>query len=408
MLYRNLKLYILILLIAGSAFASGWYFGSEGYTVEIKESRPEVVLSSKEPPEPETVTVSFAPFWRSFDLLNEKYVDQPLDQQKLLYGALQGLAGAVGDPYTAYLPPRENKEVKDNLNGRFEGIGAELGMREEQLTIIAPLEGSPAEAQGIKPADKILAVDGEETLEMTLTEAVQKIRGPAGTEVVLTLRRGDTAPFDVTIKRQQITIKSIKWEDKGDGVVYIRASRFGDSTSKDWDKVINEILASSLQTPASIILDVRSNPGGYLQASVHLASEFVNSGIIVAEEFRDGRRQELKPNHRGRLLNVPVVMLVNEGSASASEILAGALRDLKGAKLVGQKTFGKGTVQDVIEFDDTSSLHITIARWLTPSGARIDSEGLEVDVEVAQTEEDTKADIDTQLEKALEIAKGLS
>lgn len=407
MLYRNLKLYILILLIAGSAFASGWFLGSKGYAVEVKDNRPEVILSHKEPPDPGTIKIDFSAFWKAWDLLNEKYVDQPLDQQKLLYGALQGLAAAIGDPYTTYLPPKENKEVDDNLNGRFEGIGAELGMREGQLTIIAPLEGSPAESVGIKPADKILKVDGEETLEMTLAEAVQKIRGPAGTEVVLNLRRGDADPFDVPIKRQQITIKSISWQDKGDGVIYIRASRFGESTGTDWDKVINEILASNTPPPTSVILDVRSNPGGYLQASVHLASEFVNSGIIVAEQFGDGTRHELKPNHRGRLLNIPVVVLINEGSASASEILAGALRDLKGAKLIGQQSFGKGTVQDAVEFGDTSSLHVTIARWLTPNGENIDGVGLPVDFEVKLDEDKFKEGIDTQLEKAIEIAKTL-
>lgn len=406
---RNFKLYILILLIGGSTFAGGWRLGSKGYVVEVKDNLPGVVLTNREPTEPPKIEVDLATFWQAWDLLNERFVDQPLDPQKLLYGALKGLAAAVGDPYTAYLPPSENKEVLDSLNGRYEGIGAELGMRNDQLTVIAPLDGSPAESAGIKPGDKIQKVDGLPTSEMSLAEAVDKIRGPAETEVVLTLSRPAPTPednFAVTVRRERITVKSISWQDKGDGVVYLRVSRFGEQTAKDWDQRINEII-NGVKPIKAVVLDVRSNPGGYLQASIHLASEFVNSGVIVSEEFGDRTRQELKPNHRGRLTGVPVVVLINEGSASASEILAGALRDLKGAKLVGKKSFGKGSVQDAVDFEDTSSLHITIARWLTPNGENVDGKGLAVDFEVERTEEDVDAGRDPQLEKAVEIAKAI-
>ena len=397
------------------AFGSGWYLGGEGFVIKIEGSLPNVkgiqVTNRQTSQTPQNV--DFSVFWQTWEVLVTRHVDRPLNQQKLLYGALQGLAAAVGDPYTAFLPPVENKEVKDNLNGRYEGIGAELGMRDDQLTVIAPLDGSPAEEAGVQSGDIILKVDEEETSSLTLSEAVSRIRGPAGEVVALLLERKGGEPFSVEITRQQITIKSIRWEDKGEGIAYIRVARFGETTNTDWDRVVGEILSSALQPLSSVILDVRSNPGGYLQASIHIASEFVNTGVIVYEEFcppggeASESRQEFKSDHRGRLTAVPVVVLIDEGSASASEILAGALRDLKGAPLVGVKSFGKGTVQDAIEFNDSSSVHVTIARWLTPNGERIDGVGLTPDVVVERTEEEADADIDSQLEKAIEVAKGL-
>ena len=404
---QKLKTLILILLFSTATFASGWYLGNEGYAVEVENNPAKIqIINRKTAQTPQNL--DFSIFWRAWEVLNTRYVDRPLDSQKLLYGALRGLAEAVGDPYTAFLPPQENKEVKDNLNGRYEGIGAELGMRDGQLTIISPLDGSPAEAVGVQPRDIILKVDDEETAGLSLSEAVSKIRGPAGTVVVLTFERGEEEPFEVEITRQQITIESISWKAKDDGVIYIRVARFGEQTNKDWDAAVGEILTSlSPHLPTSIILDVRSNPGGYLQASIHIASEFTNTGVIVYEEFGNGQRQEFKSDHRGRLLAVPVVVLINEGSASASEILAGALRDLKGSQLVGEQSFGKGTVQDAVEFTDGSSVHVTIARWLTPSGDRLDGIGLTPDVVVERTEEEASAGVDSQLEKAIEIAKAL-
>ena len=413
---RNIKFYILILLFSISTFTAGLWVGHQGYEVKVEGKLPSVksvrIINRQTAATPQNL--DFGIFWQTWDVLTTRHVDRPFDPQKLLYGALKGLAAAVDDPYTAFLPPAENKEVKDDLNGRYEGIGCELGMRDDRLTVISPLDGSPAEAAGIKAGDVILKVDEEETAALTLSEAVSKIRGPAGTTVGLTLQRGEAEPFAVEIKREQITVKSISWEDStsprlrgADGVVYIRVARFGEQTNSDWDNAIGEILNSQLSTLNSIILDVRSNPGGYLQASIHIASEFVNTGTIVFEEFGNGQRQEFKADHRGRLLQVPVVVLIDEGSASASEILAAALRDLRGSKLVGTKSFGKGTVQDAVELGDGSSVHVTIARWLTPKGVNIDEKGLEPEVVVARTEEEVSAGKDAQLEKAVEIARGL-
>ncbi len=405
---QKLKILILILFFSAATFVGGWYFGNQGYEVGFKDSSLGVqgvqIINkgtSSLPP-----TIDFSVFWEVWDTLEGRHVDRPLDPQQLLYGALKGLAEAVGDPYTAFLPPQENKEVQDNLNGRYEGIGAELGIRDEQLTIISPLDGSPAEAAGVLPGDIILKVDDEETANLSLNEAVSKIRGPAETAVGLTLKRGEDEPFVVEILRQEITVKSVSWEMKEDGIVYIRVARFGEATNTDWDRVVGEILASQPKT-TSIILDVRSNSGGYLQASIHIASEFTNTGVIVYEDFGNGQKREFKSDHQGRLTMVPVVVLINGGSASASEILAGALRDLKGSQLVGEQSFGKGTVQDAIEFTDGSSVHVTIARWLTPIGDNVDETGLEPTTVIERTEEELDAGVDSQLEKALEIAKGL-
>ncbi len=419
---RNIKLYILILLFSTATFIGGWYLGGRGYSVEVGSSPPEVKIVNRQTSQTPQ-NLDFSIFWQAWDILSTRHVDRPFDSQKLLYGALKGLAAAVDDPYTAFLPPVENKEVKDNLNGRYEGIGAELGLRDGQLTVIAPLDGSPAEEAGVQSGDVILKVDDVETATLTLSEAVSRIRGPAGKVVALLLKRDGGESFPVEITRQQITVKSIRWEDlstsleagEASGVVYIRVARFGEQTNADWDVAVGEIInsvasrrSSGTQIPnPKIILDVRSNPGGYLQASIHIASEFTNTGVIVYEEFGDGQRQEFKSDHRGRLTAIPVIVLIDEGSASASEILAGALRDLKGAPLVGEKSFGKGTVQDAVEFTDGSSVHVTIARWLTPNGDRIDGVGLTPDVVVERTEEEVSAGKDMQLEKAVEVAKGM-
>jgi carboxyl-terminal processing protease len=423
MIRKNNKNHILIsVAFAVFTFALGWFVGVRGigseavgtlsggkvdFSAVLQKAQSSPGACAQGCPNIGSGAVDWDTFSRVWKELNSKFVEQPLDQQGLFYGALKGLAAAANDPYTVFLPPPDNQRLKDNLNGRYEGIGAELGMRDNQLAVIAPLDGSPAQAAGLKAGDKILKVDGEETGGMTLSEAVGKIRGPAGEAVVLNLRRDGGDPFDLTIVRAQITVKSVKWEDKGDGLVYIRVSRFGEQTARDWDNAVGEITSQNPSVKA-IILDVRSNPGGYLQASIHIASEFIPQGVVVSEQFGDGTKRDFKANRRGKLVGVPVVVLIDEGSASASEILAGALRDQLGAKLVGKKSFGKGTVQDSIEFKDKSSLHVTIAYWLTPNGDKINGKGLTPDVEVALDEEKFKQDnVDTQLERALEIARGL-
>lgn len=364
-------------------------------------------------------TVDLSLFWDVWNLLHQEYLRQDLlDPQELLYGAARGLTQALGDPYTAFLSPEENAETKDGLNGQYEGIGAELGMKDERLLIIAPLEGSPAESLGVRAGDFIAEIDGASTAGVSLTEAVSRIRGESGSDVVLKLIRGEgkqAMDLSVTIRRAKITLKSVKWETgdaaaqrlggnslPGKGIFYIRLSRFGESTVSEWSTAINEILAVPGGSKG-IVLDLRNNPGGLLSAAIQIASDFFGSGLVVSEEFGDGRRQDFPSTGVNRLGGIPTVVLINEGSASASEILAAALKYHVGATLVGSKSFGKGTVQDAQDLRDGAGVHVTVAKWLTPKGECIDGQGITPDVEVAVTESDIVASKDPQLLTALEL-----
>lgn len=394
---RNLIL--LVLFFAVSVYV-GYGFGRQGYALEIKRNPPKIEIINQTPV---GRRLDFSLFWEVFDQLSQKSIYRPLDGQKALYGAIRGLTESLEDPYTTFLNPTQNESVNSSLAGQYEGIGAELGIKNDQLIIVTPLDDSPAKTVGVRTGDQILKIDGRETAGLSLTEAVSQIRGKAGTPVVLTLRReSGEEPFNLTITRAKITVQSIKWEDKGQEIAYLRVSRFGETTNDEWDRSVIEI-KNRLPKLRGLVLDLRYNPGGYLQSAVHLASEFLDSGVVVWEEAADGTRKAFRTDHRGQLTKVPVVVLVNEGSASASEILAGALRDVRGYKLVGQKTFGKGSVQDTRNFSDGSGLHVTVAKWLTPKGTSIHGQGLEPDVKIEVKDEEITMDKDPQLEKALEM-----
>lgn len=393
---------IIFLLIAAVSGYFGYDLGSRGYTLKIKKFPPQIEVLNRSVP---SQNIDFALFWQVLDMLNQKSIYRPLDAKKVLYGAIKGLTDSLGDPYTTFLSPSQNESVSSSLEGKYEGIGAELGMKNTQLVVVAPLDESPAKTANIRAGDTIIKIDGLDTSGISLTEAVSKIRGKSGTTVVLNIfREGVDKPFDVTITRAKITVQSVKWEDKGNGIAYIRISRFGETTSEEWDKAVSETF--TLQNGLKgLIIDVRSNPGGYLQSAIHIASEFVKSGTVVQEEFADGTRQPFMVDHRGRFTQVPVAVLINKGSASASEILAGALRDARGAKLIGEKSFGKGSVQDAQSFPDGSGVHITIAKWLTPNGTSIHGQGLDADVKMELQEEDVSSGKDPQLSKALELVQ---
>ncbi len=394
------KYLIIFLLVVAISGYFGYDLGSRGYTLKIKKFPPQLEVINRSVP---SQNIDFALFWQVLDMLNQKSIYRPLDGKKVLYGAIKGLTDSLGDPYTTFLNPSQNETVNSSLEGKYEGIGAELGMKNSQLIVITPLDDSPARMANIRAGDFIIKINDADTSGISLTEAVSKIRGKSGTNVVLNLfREGVDKPFDVTITRAKIAVQSVKWEDKGNGIAYIRISRFGETTNEEWDKTVSE--AFTLQGGLKgLIIDVRSNPGGYLQSSIHIASEFVKSGTVVQEEFADGTRQPFIVDHRGRFLQIPVVVLINKGSASASEILAGALRDARGAKLIGEKSFGKGSVQDAQSFPDGSGVHITIAKWLTPAGTSINGQGLEADVKIELLEEDVTSGRDPQLSKALEL-----
>jgi carboxyl-terminal processing protease len=346
-------------------------------------------------------------FWDAYDLLNSEYVDKPLDQQKLLHGAISGMVAAAGDPYTVFFDPEQAKEFANELQGTFEGIGAEIGTKNEQLVIIAPLDDSPAQRAGLLPGDIIISIDGESTAGMTVDLAVSKIRGKAGTEVKLMIIHSEiTEPKEITIKRAQIEVKSVKMEMKdvdGKKIAVIKMSRFGEDTQGLLNHAVDVILQSGVK---GIILDLRSNPGGYLETAVTTASNWVDTDqIVLRERGSDGSEKNYASKTWPKLKGIKTIVLVNGGSASASEIVAGALQDYGLATLLGEKTFGKGSVQELQQMKDGSSIKITTAKWYTPNDRSINKNGLEPDVKVEMTRDDVLNDRDPQMDRALELLK---
>lgn len=400
--FNTFQKYLVLTLAGISLFFVGFYFGKQGLDAKFIKKDYKVEITRKDPPAKQ---VDFSLFWEVWDTLNSTYLERPLDAQKMVYGAIKGMVEALDDPYTSFLPPVENKQAEASLNGTYEGIGAELGEKENQIIVISPFDGSPAKDAGIRPGDAILRVDDKNTSGMAVTDVVKLIRGDAGTVVKLTIgREGDREPREITIKRGQIKVDSITWEDKKDGVAYIRISRFGDDTNKLWDETVAKINTEMPEINA-VIVDVRGNPGGYLDSAIHIAGEFYKDKPVIYEEYASGKQIERATERIGSLNGVPVVVLIDEGSASASEILAAALRDNAAATLVGQKSFGKGTIQDVRNFEDGSGVHITIAKWLTPNKEWVHEKGIEPQIKVEVTAEDIEADKDPQLDKAIETAK---
>lgn len=349
-------------------------------------------------------TIDFSLFWKVWNILKEKYVDRGgLDAKKLFYGSIKGMLAATGDPYTTFFDPEEQKSFDEDMTGKFEGIGAEMGIRDEILTIIAPLDDAPAQKAGLRPNDRILKINGEKTTSLALEEAVSKIRGQKGTDVVLNIYRdGEEEARDVTVTRDVINVKSVKTEFREDGIAVLRVSRFGDSTEKEYREAV---AATVKKGPRAIILDLRSNPGGLLDAAVSMASLMIPSGqTVVWEENGNGDRRAEKTEGGDVLSGIPTVVLIDEGSASASEILSGALReDRDNVTLVGKKSFGKGSVQELIPVGTDMSVKVTVARWLTPKGNQINEKGITPDVEVPITIDDIKNGRDPQLEKAVEV-----
>jgi len=404
--FKKFQLVLFTLILAGSTFFAGMYLGKRGYDVEIKRHPPEVRILNKAPSADE---VDFALFWEVWTNVSKDYLNRPVDNQQMVYGAIKGMVESLGDPYTSFLPPTVNKVITNALNGAYEGVGMELGMKDGFLIVVAPLDGSPAKSAGIKSGDKILAIEGESTAGITVNEAVSKIRGPAGSISTLKIQRAEAEPFGITIKRDKISVSSVTWEDKGEGTAYIRISRFGADTNDDWDKTVKEVNVRMSELNA-IVLDLRGNPGGYLQSAVHIASDFYTNKPVLYEENALGEQMPFNAQGTPDFDRIPVIVLIDEGSASASEILSAALRENIAAVLVGEQSFGKGTIQDSQEFKDGSGLHVTIAKWLTSKKLWVgekdadDKPGLKPDELVALSEEDVSAGKDPQLAKALEMA----
>ena len=390
-------------VVAIIAFAIGFAMGQKKVEIARKNFIPSITITGQSPPSRETV--DFSLFWEVLGTIPQKYLEKSaIDGQKILYGAISGMVRSLGDPYTAFLDPKQNQAVKSELSGSFEGVGIQIGFnKEKRLVVIAPLFGTPAEKVGIVARDLILKIDKRETFDLTLPEAVDLIRGPAGSKVKLVLQReGADKSYEVEITREQITVKSVVVEfrdDDGGKVAVVKVSRFGETTDREWDEAVNRV---QLEKANAVIVDMRNNPGGLLVSAIHLASEFVG-GTVVKQEMADGSVGSLPADHVGELVKIPLVVLVNGGSASASEIFAGAIADNRRGRLVGEQTFGKGTVQDALDFTGGSGLHITVAKWLTPKGRSINGTGITPDVIIELTPEDREADRDPQMEKALEL-----
>ena len=401
------RIFVFSVILILVSFGGGYVAGISGFIANSKNF-PKVIISREVPPEKE---LDFSLFWRVWDTLQASYLDKSkIIESEMVYGAIKGMVAAVGDPYTVFLTPTENKVSEEDLQGNFDGVGIQIGFKGTRLAVIAPLPDSPAERAGVKPGDLILGIKDEKkdielaTTGMSLPQAVQIIRGAKGTKVTLTLfREGLSEPSVVDLIRDTIDVPSVTLDFVGESekVAHIKVLKFGAETKQEWSTKVKEILRQPNLT--GLVVDLRNNPGGYLQAAIDLASEFLPVGsTAVMEEKSNGQRTELKTESQGLLLNKKVVVLVNGGSASASEILAGALRDLKGYKVVGETSFGKGTVQEPLTLDNGSGLHITIGKWLTPKGTWINEKGIEPDIKL-EDKDDTAED-----EQLLEAIRLLS
>jgi carboxyl-terminal processing protease len=355
--------------------------------------------SSSESPELDKL---FEPFWETWNYVNEQYVDQPVDHTLMMRGAIDGMLASLGDPHTSYMDPEIFQQQNAPLQGEYEGIGAWVDVSGDFLIIISPMPGSPAEAAGIKPDDQVIAVDSEDMTGIEGNLVLRRILGEAGTDVTLTIfRPSSNESFDVTITRQKITIPSVTGEMLDNDIAYVQLINFGDKTHQDLKKILRELLK---EKPVGLILDLRNNGGGYLNTAIDVTSEFVKQSPIMYEEFGDGERITYKAKPNGLATDIPLVVLINEGTASASEITAGAIQDYKRGILVGKTSYGKGSVQNWVTLqNDQGAIRVTIARWLTPNERQINELGLTPDIEIEITEEDIEAERDTQLEKAIEI-----
>lgn len=348
--------------------------------------------------------VDFKLYWEVWEKLKTQHPNKDqVNDKKMLYGSLKGLVASFEDPYSEFMDPKESKDFEDSMSGVFEGIGAEIGIRDGVLTVVSPIEGTPAFQAGLLPGDKILKINGETTEAMGVDEAVSKIRGQKGTEVILSIFGGSMEEIrEVKIIRDKIFIKSIKYEKISDDLFLINISAFNDDTSELFAEAVKQFISSGSK---NLILDLRSNPGGYLETAVDVLGEWINGQVAVSEKFADDKKTDYLAKGLNRLSNYNTVVLINGGSASASEILAGALKDYGKATLIGETSYGKGSVQMLKNLSDGSTLKVTVAKWLTPNGQDINKEGIKPDIEVELTYDDYIADKDPQMEAAKKFFK---
>jgi len=400
------------------AIAWGIVILAVGLVLGFQFASSDSLADSTSPGQPENV--DFSPVWKAWGVIDDKFVPASVASttviatstadinQERVWGLIAGLAASLNDPYTYFLPPAENEDFNEEMSGRFEGVGMEIANRDKVLTVVTPLKGTPAERAGIRSGDKILQIDGVDASNMEVNAAIKKIRGPKGTQVVLLIARESwTEPREIKVTRDIINVPVITTTVREDGVYVIALSTFTANSQALFRDALREFIKSG---KSKLVLDLRGNPGGYLEAAVDMASWFLPSGAVVVTEDYAGNAGNIVHRSRGYDIfneNLRMVVLVDRGSASASEILADALHFHKKAQLVGTNTFGKGSVQELVEITPGTSLKITVARWLGPSGRQIPLEGIKPDVEVKLTEEDIKAKKDPQLEKAAAILNAM-
>jgi carboxyl-terminal processing protease len=416
--HANPTISIGVSMIVIAVFAGGFLLGSTGVARSLLPAAVAQSLGVAGPPD----GVDLTPVWKAWAIMDERFVAGTMNasstatssepeiagtpEEKRVYGMIAGMAQSLGDPYTFFLPPVEQKQFEEDLAGNFEGVGMEIAIKDEVLTVVAPLKGTPAERAGLKPNDKVLKIDEHDTRGMDVTSAVNRIRGPKGSEVRLLIgREGWTAPQEIKVMRDVINIPVLESEHRSDGIFVISLHNFTANSPMLFRQALREFVDSGSN---KLVLDLRGNPGGYLEASVDMASWFLPSGKVVVTEDYGGNQRNVDHRSRGYDVfneNLKMVILVDKGSASASEILAGALAHYDIAQTVGTNTFGKGSVQELIPITENTGLKITVARWLLPDGHQIPKDGIVPDVEVKLTEEDVKAERDLQMEKAVEILR---
>jgi carboxyl-terminal processing protease len=407
-----IAVFVVVLLLLVGSFSIGMFVGGvfAGDNTPIAEAMPQILpqvtpgISTENASQTTDLNKLFEPFWQAWQIVHDQYVDQPVDNITLMRGAIRGMLDSLGDQHTSYMDPEQFRQANIPLRGEYEGIGAWVDTTTEYLTIVSPMPDSPAEKAGLKAGDQIIAIDGDDMTGIDGNVALQRVIVPAGTEVTLTiLREGEPEPFDVTLNRAHIVVPSVQSEMLEDRIGYIQLSTFGDTTTEDLRRALENLRS---ENPTGLILDLRNNGGGGLQTAIEVASEFVGDGVIMYEEYGDGSRDTYNAIKGGLATEIPLVVLINEGSASASEIVAGAVQDTGRGKLVGVTSFGKGSVQTWVPLkDNQGAVRVTIARWLTPNGRTIHEVGLDPDVVVELTEEDIAAERDPQLDKAIELLK---